>query len=95
VQNLKASGIKDSIRLAHLDLGNIHNKYGFAGSALNMWEKSFEASNSDDDQLKISCLILKTAFASNNIFYLSRFCEKARYLASQSDTQHQQTFAVM
>lgn len=84
MQSLKASGIKDSIRLAHLDLGNIHHKYGFSGSALNLWEKSFEASSSEEDMRNVSTMIMKTAFASNNIFYLSRYCEKARYLNNQN-----------
>jgi hypothetical protein len=84
MQNLKTSGLKDSIRVAHFELGNIHHKYGYCGQALNVWEKSYEASSSDEDIRRICTVIMKTAFVSQNLFYLNRFCEKARYLNNQN-----------
>lgn len=38
---------------------------------------------------------MKAAFASQNLFYLNRFCEKARYLNNQNVPQFAQTVAVM
>ena len=83
MQNLKTSGLKDSIRIAHFELATIHHKYGYHGQALNVWEKSYEASSSEEDIRKVTVMIMKTAFASQNIFYLSRFCEKAKYMNNQ------------
>lgn len=81
--------------MALTDLGNIHHKYGFTGQALNMWEKSYEASSSDEDQKKMCLVIMRAAVSSQNLFYLNRFCEKARYHLNQNFPQFSQTVAVM
>lgn len=87
MQTLNKSGLKDSIRVAYFDLGNIHCQYGFMGQALNMWEKAYETSSSEEDQKKMCFMIMRTAFSSGNQFYLNRYCEKARYHLNQNYPQ--------
>lgn len=68
--------LKDSMRVGMADLGNIHAKYGFLNQALFLWEKSFDASSSLEDQHKIGLKILTSSYLCQNRYMLNRFCDK-------------------
>ncbi len=49
LQGFSKNQLKDSIRVALIEMGIIHAKYGFCSMALSMWEKAYDACSSEDD----------------------------------------------
>lgn len=46
--------LKDSLRLAFFELGNIHYQYGYLNEAIRQWSKSYDFSNNEEDLFKVA-----------------------------------------
>lgn len=50
---------------------------------MTLWEKAYENSSAEDDLRRLCTQIIKTAFESQNIFFLDRFCQKGQFYVNQ------------
>ncbi len=73
IQNLQKQQLKDSIRVALNDLGEIHYKYGNTFDALQFWSRSHDSCVAKEDYFKCSKKITISAFESLNSSYLAKF----------------------
>ncbi|CDW76767.1 cop9 signalosome complex subunit 1 [Stylonychia lemnae] len=77
IQQLQKSLLKDSIRIAMNELGNIHYQYGFTSEAIKAWIKSHDFSTQEDDLFNISFQIAQAAYESMNLSYLIKYSGEA------------------
>ena len=77
INQLKQSFLKDSIRIAFLELGEIHYKYGFVNESIKAWIKSHDFSTSQEDLFKSAFHIAKAAFELQNPSYLFKYNSEA------------------
>jgi len=54
ITQLKQSFLKDSIRIAFFELGQIHYRYGNLTEAIKSWIKSHDFSQNPQDLFKVS-----------------------------------------
>ena len=73
ITNLGRQHLKDSIRLAYGDLGDIHYNYGYLTAAISLWEKSYDNCMASDDKLKLAQQIIVAAFELSHSFYLTKY----------------------
>ena len=62
IHHLQQSYIRDSIRIAYFELGEIHYKYGNANDALKAWIKSHDCALVPEDLQRIALKISMAAF---------------------------------
>ncbi len=77
ITQLQRSLLKDSMRIAFFELGNIHYLYGFVGEAIKAWIKSHDFSTSEEDLFNIAYLIAQAAFEVQSSSYLMKFSGEA------------------
>lgn len=77
IQGLQRSLMKDSMRIAFLELGKIHYLYGFVQEAIKAWIKSHDFSQSDEDLFNIAYQIALAAYEVQSSSYLMKFSGEA------------------
>jgi hypothetical protein len=58
--------MKDSIRIAFYELGEIHYKYGMLTEAIKAWVKSHDFSSQASDLLNVSYMISVASYEVGN-----------------------------
>lgn len=69
--------LKDSMRIAFFELGNIHYQYGFVGESIKAWIKSHDFSTSEEDLFNIAYQIAQASFEVQSSSYLMKFSGEA------------------
>jgi hypothetical protein len=58
--------VKDSIRIAFYELGQIHYKYGYVTPSVFSFMKSFDFSQAPDDQFNTSSMVSLACYEVQN-----------------------------
>jgi COP9 signalosome complex subunit 1 len=77
ITQLQRSLLKDSMRIAFFELGNIHYQYGYVGESIKAWIKSHDFSTSEEDLFNIAYQIAQAAFEIQSSSYLMKFSGEA------------------
>lgn len=73
IGNLQKQQLKDSIRVALNELGDIHYKYGSIVDALQLWSRSHDNCSAKEDYFNCSKKITLASFECLNSSFLVKF----------------------
>jgi len=77
IQQLQKSLLRDSMRIAFFELGQIHYNFGFLSEAIKTWIRSHDFSSSEEDLFNVSFTIAKAAFEHQATPYLAKYAGEA------------------
>mmetsp|Transcript_3698 Transcript_3698/g.3632 ORF Transcript_3698/g.3632 Transcript_3698/m.3632 type:complete len:114 (-) Transcript_3698:647-988(-) len=73
------------MRIAFLELGHIHYKFGFLNDSIKAWNKSHDFSQSEEDLFNIAFQIAQVSFEIQNNSYLMKYSGEADARDKQKD----------
>lgn len=69
--------LRESMRIAFRELGEIHEKFGFLNEAMKAWTKSHDFSTSEEDLFLMAFKIAQAAFENMSTSYLIKYSGEA------------------
>lgn len=75
---LKQSFVKDSLRIAFTELGDIHYKFGSVTNAVFSYMKAYDYANVSEDQFNIAIKICQSCLEAQNFQALNKYMNEAK-----------------
>ncbi len=69
--------IKDSLRIAYLELGKIHYQYGFYSDAIKSWARSIDNTTLDEEHMNTAYLVSQACVEAQTPAHLTKYIGEA------------------